>query len=297
MSTLKQPNALSVDVEDYFQVSAFEQSVNRKNWGDFPSRVEQNTHKLLDIFDEYDLKATFFILGWVADRYPGLVKEIQKRAHEVACHGYSHKLIYKQSLSEFTDETLRAKKILEDISGEPVLGYRAASYSITKDSLWALDVLSEAGFKYDSSVFPVIHDRYGISGSPEHIYKLKTTNGGLLIEYPMTVAKAGPITLPMAGGGYFRLYPYWFSRYFFRKIQDKTQQPFIFYLHPWEIDPNQPPIEAGMLSKFRHYNNLAKCEGRLKQLLKDFKFTTVIDVLNKQNDIPVFSLEDPALFS
>ena len=236
------------------------------------------------------MKATFFILGWVADRSPDLVREIFNRKHEVACHGYSHKLIYNQSLSEFSKETFKAKELLEDITGEAVLGYRAASYSITRKSLWALDVLYEAGFKYDSSIFPIVHDRYGIPGSPEYIYQIKTLKGNSLIEFPMTVAKLGPFTLPMAGGGYFRLYPYWFSNYFFKKIQNERNKSLIFYLHPWEIDPDQPQIEAGWFSKFRHYNNLDKCEKRLIKLLSDINFTTVSEVLNKLDNIPDYTV-------
>jgi len=283
-------NSLTVDVEDYFQVSAFEKSVKHCDWDNFPLRVEENTRRLLELFDEHSVKATFFILGWVANKVPGLVLEISNAGHEVACHGYSHKLIYNQSQNEFKQETIRAKGLLEDIIGQPVVGYRAASYSITKNSLWALDTLAEAGFEYDSSIFPVIHDRYGLPGTPRNIYKFTTASGKQLVEFPLTTAKMGSLTLPMAGGGYFRLYPYWFTEFNLRKLNTKDGKPFIFYLHPWEIDADQPRIDAGLLSKFRHYNNLGKCENRLERLLKAFKFGTVIEILNNQENIPLYNL-------
>jgi polysaccharide deacetylase family protein (PEP-CTERM system associated) len=274
-------NALTVDVEDYFQVSAFADSISQHDWDSQPLRVEQNTHKLLDLFDEYQIKATFFVLGWVAERVSDLVLEIAKRGHEVACHGYSHQLVYNQSPEVFRQETIRAKSILEDIIGQSVRGYRAASYSITKRSLWALDILAEAGFDYDSSIFPVRHDRYGIPDSPEFPYTLDTPAGHKLVEFPLSTARIMRYRLPIAGGGYFRLYPYWLSRAGLRQV-NRRKQPFIFYLHPWEIDPEQPRISASRFSRFRHYNNLDKCEPRLHKLASDFQFTTVEKVLQNQ---------------
>jgi len=252
-------NALTVDVEDYFQVSAFAKSVNQKDWDKYPLRVEKNTQRLMDMFDEAQVKATFFVLGWVADRNKSLIKEIAQRGHEVASHGYSHQLIYNQSQKVFREETIRSKLLLEDIVQAPVRGYRAASYSITKDSLWALDIIAEAGFDYDSSIFPIRHDRYGISDAKEIPHILKTPQGHSLIEFPLSTAKIFNYKLPVAGGGYFRLYPYALTRAGLRQVNSR-QQPFIFYLHPWEIDPDQPNIEAGWLSRFRHENNLEKCE-------------------------------------
>jgi len=271
-------NALTVDVEDYFQVSAFAQSIDQKDWDDHPLRIENNTQKLLDMFDEFQIKATFFVLGWVAERQQPLILEIANRGHEVACHGYSHQLVYNQTPEVFQEETVRAKNILEDIIQQPVKGYRAASYSITERSLWALDILAESGFAYDSSIFPVRHDRYGMPDTPEHPYVLTTPKGHSIIEFPLSTAKIFKYRLPVAGGGYFRLYPYWLSRMGLRQI-NRQQKPFIFYLHPWEIDPDQPKINASLFSRFRHYNNLEKCESRLQQLIKDFQFTTVSDVL------------------
>lgn len=272
-------NALTVDVEDYFQVSAFADSIDQKEWDNRPLRVEKNTHRLLDLFDEYQYQATFFILGWVAERKKDLVLEIAKRGHEIACHGYSHQLVYNQSPEVFQEETIRAKSILEEITQQQVRGYRAASYSITEKSQWALDILAEAGFVYDSSIFPVRHDRYGMPDTPEHPYRLQTPAGNSIIEFPLSTAKIINYRLPVAGGGYFRLYPYWLSRMGLRQI-NRQHKPFIFYLHPWEIDPDQPKIAASWFSRFRHYNNLDKCESRLRNLMTDFQFGTAWDVLN-----------------
>ena len=272
-------NALTVDVEDYFQVSAFAENIDQKDWDSHPLRVENNTHKLLDMFDKYQVKATFFILGWVAERQRDLVLEIARRGHEIACHGYSHQLVYNQSPEVFQEETIRAKSILEDIVQQQVRGYRAASYSITEKSQWALDILAEAGFVYDSSIFPVRHDRYGMPNTPEHPYRLQTLAGNSIIEFPLSTAKIINYRLPVAGGGYFRLYPYWLSRMGLRQI-NRQQKPFVFYLHPWEIDPDQPKIAASWFSRFRHYNNLDKCEPRLRNLMTDFQFGTTWDVLN-----------------
>ncbi len=272
-------NALTVDVEDYFQVSAFAKSIKQNDWDKHPLRVEKNTRRLMDMFDEAQVKATFFVLGWVADRSRGLIKEIAERGHEVACHGYSHQLIYNQTQKVFREETIRSKELLEDITQTPVHGYRAASYSITRDSLWALDILAEAGFVYDSSIFPIRHDRYGIPDAEDVPHLLRTPGDHSLIEFPLSTAKIFNHKLPVAGGGYFRLYPYALTKAGLRQI-NRRNQPFIFYLHPWEIDADQPRIEASWFSRFRHYNNLDKCEPRLQQLLKDFQFSTVLEVLN-----------------
>lgn len=271
-------NALTVDVEDYFHVSAFADNVKQQDWDNYPLRVENNTRRLLDLFDAQNIKATFFVLGWVAERTPDLIKNIAERGHEVACHGFSHQLVYNQSPEVFREETLRSKHLLEDIVQKPVRGYRAASYSITNQSRWALDILAEAGFDYDSSIFPVRHDRYGIPDAPEFPHIMKTPNGNSLVEFPLSTARLLKYRLPVAGGGYFRLYPYAMTRAGLSQI-NRRQQPFIFYLHPWEIDPEQPKISSRWLSRFRHYNNLDKCELRLRRLIKDFSFSTVENVL------------------
>ena len=274
-------NALTVDVEDYFHVSAFADAIKRSDWDACQLRVENNTQRLLDLFDTHGISATFFVLGWVAERLPELVEEISNRGHEVACHGYSHQLVYNQKPRDFRDETLRARDLLEDIIQRPVRGYRAASYSITEQSRWALDILVEAGFVYDSSIFPVRHDRYGIPGAPEHPHVLETPAGHRLVEFPLSTVKLFGICLPIAGGGYFRLYPYALSRSGLRHI-NRNNRPFIFYLHPWEIDTEQPRVSADWLSRFRHYNNLRRCETRLQRLLADFRFGTVEQVLETQ---------------
>ena len=274
-------NALTVDVEDYFHVSAFSGSIDQQDWGSHPLRVDDNTRRLLDIFDEYNVKATFFVLGWVAERTGSLIREIADRGHEVACHGYSHQLVYNQTPDVFKGETIRSKKILEDIIQSGVRGYRAASYSITDRSVWALDILAEAGFDYDSSIFPIRHDRYGMPDAPKSPYRMKTPAGHDLIEFPLSTAKIFQYRLPVAGGGYFRLYPYWLSKAGLNQINSQ-KKPFIFYLHPWEIDPGQPRINASWFARFRHYNNLEKCETRLRALLNDFSFDTVESVLQKQ---------------
>ena len=273
-------NALTIDVEDYFQVAALAEAVDRNDWSSMEYRVEANTDRLLELFSQRGVKATFFTLGWVAERSPELVRRIQKAGHEIASHGYSHQLVYQQTPEVFRDETRRSKQILEDITGEPITGYRAASYSITAQSRWALDILCEEGFTWDSSIFPVHHDRYGMPGTPHEPYRLEAPGGGTLIEFPLSTCPVGSYRLPIAGGGYFRLYPYWLSRWGLGKI-NRAGQPFIFYLHPWEIDTGQPRLKVKALSRFRHYNNLNKCMGRLEQLLKDFRFGSVSDVLTE----------------
>ncbi len=271
-------NALTVDVEDYFHVSAFAGAIKPEDWDSYESRIEQNTHRLLDIFDEHGVKATFFVLGWVAERYPALVRGIAARGHEAGCHGYGHELIYEQTPAQFRQDTIRAKRLLEDIVQTSVYGYRAASFSITKRSEWALDVVADAGFLYDSSIFPIRHDKYGFPGTPNRPYRLRTSNGSPLLEFPLTTVQFLGFSLPVAGGGYFRLYPYAFTRWNLERI-NRQGRPFIFYIHPWEIDPDQPRVRASLLSTFRHYNNLDKSEVRLVRLLKDFQFGTLESVL------------------
>lgn len=276
-------NAITVDVEDYFHVEAFANHIERDTWGEREVRVVANTHRLLDMFEQYQVCGTFFVLGWVAERFPQLVKDIAARGHEVACHGYSHRLVYKQSRQEFLEETQRAQRILEDLTGTPVLGYRAASYSIVNKSIWALDVLSDLGFQYDSSIFPVRHDNYGIPDAKTEPYVHATANGRGIVEFPLTTKDVFGYRLPVAGGGYFRLFPYALTRAALRSINRRERRPFIFYLHPWEIDPEQPRVEASWFSRFRHYNNLEKCESRLRGLLEEFEFTSAWNVLSDLN--------------
>ncbi len=275
------PNALTVDVEDYFHVSALAPRIDRDSWGSRESRVLANTHRLLDLFAQFGVHGTFFVLGWVAERHPQLVKDIAAAGHEVACHGFSHRLVYEQSPEEFREETLRAKRLLEDAIGAAVLGYRAASYSIVRRSLWALDILVELGFTYDSSIFPVRHDRYGIPDAERNPHRMATPGGRSIVEWPLAAASVLGFRLPVAGGGYFRLLPYALSRWGLASINRRDQWPFIFYLHPWEIDPGQPRVRVGWLSRFRHYTNLDQCEARLRRLLGEFRFGTARNSLSQ----------------
>jgi len=275
------PNALTVDVEDYFHVAALAPSVHRDSWISRESRVVGNTQKLLAIFEEFDVRGTFFVLGWVAERYPQLVRDIAAHGHEIACHGYSHRLVYEQSPQEFYQETHRAKNLLQEITGSAVLGYRAASYSIVRKSLWALDILVELGFVYDSSIFPVRHDRYGIHDAERAPHRMATPTGKSIVEWPLATARILGFRLPVAGGGYFRLFPYGLSRWGLASINRRELRPFVFYLHPWEIDPAQPRVSASWLSRFRHYTNLGKCEERLRRLLAEFRFSTARDGLTQ----------------
>jgi polysaccharide deacetylase family protein (PEP-CTERM system associated) len=268
-------NALTVDVEDYFHVAALAPSIHRDSWTSLEPRVVGNTRKLLALFEQFDVRATFFVLGWVAERNPQLVRDIAARGHEIACHGFSHRLVYEQPRAEFSEETRRAKYLLEDITGAAVLGYRAASYSIVRESLWALDILVALGFAYDSSIFPVRHDRYGIPNAVRLPHRMSTPDGQFIVEWPLATAEILGCRIPVAGGGYFRLFPYWLSRWGLASINRREQRPFIFYLHPWEIDPGQPRVAASWLSRLRHYTNLEKCEDRLRRLLREFRFGTV----------------------
>ncbi|MEM7432683.1 MAG: XrtA system polysaccharide deacetylase [Pseudomonadota bacterium] len=265
-------NAMTVDVEEYFHVAALASAIDKTTWDSIPSRVESSTNRLLELFDEQSISATFFILGWVAERAPQLIRRIADSGHEVACHGQNHQLIYNQAQQEFKEETFAAKALLEDITGKPVSGYRAASYSITPKSIWALDVLKEAGFKYDSSIVPVHHDIYGFVGTPDGPYDIVFDDGHRIIEYPPPTVDVMGRVLPIGGGGYFRIFPYWFSRWGLGQVNKKKGIPFSFYLHPWEVDPGQPRVNVGAKSRFRHYTNLGKCADRLRRLTNEFRF-------------------------
>ncbi|MDD2310079.1 MAG: DUF3473 domain-containing protein [Desulfuromonadaceae bacterium] len=277
-------NALTIDVEDYFHVNAFAQHINPEQWDGYPLRVEGNTLRILDMLDEFAIKATFFVLGWVAERLPALVKEIHRRGHEIACHGYGHQLIYSISPQEFRTDVSKAKKILEDLCGERVLGYRAPSYSITTKSLWALDILVEEGFSYDSSIFPITHDIYGIPGGKRFPHQI-STHAGKIKEFPISTfqLKVGRwrSQLPLSGGGYLRLFPAVLVARAIQVINSSEKQPVIVYFHPWEIDPEQPRIRAGLKSCFRHYLNLERMELKVRHLLDNFCFASANDVLNQ----------------
>jgi polysaccharide deacetylase family protein (PEP-CTERM system associated) len=283
-------NAMSVDVEDYFHVSVFDNVVPRSQWARMPSRVASNTARLLDLFDEHGVRGTFFVLGAVAEQHPHVVRSIAERGHEVASHGYGHQLVYTQTVPDFRDDVTRAKRLLEDIVGVAVSGYRAPSFSVTTKSLWALDVLMEQGYRYDASIFPIRHDRYGIPASPRHPYAIER-NGRALKEVPGSTVRLGPLNLPVAGGGYFRLLPYAWTHWGVAHLNFREQRPAVFYIHPWEIDPGQPRLPAGWLGRFRHYRNLDKVETRLRRLLADFQFDTIASLLAV--DVPVGSPVQP----
>ena len=272
-------NAMTVDVEDYFHVAALAEVISRDDWSKMEFRAAASTDRLLELFDRTSVKATFFVLGWVAQKAPELVRRIHAAGHEVACHGLTHELVYRQTPAVFRDETRQSKAMLEDLIGEPVDGYRAASYSITRESLWALDILCELGFRYDSSIFPIAHDRYGIPGASTRPGKIVSPNGSSIVEFPLSTKQLFGMRVPVAGGGYFRLLPYWFTRWALASVNERDSMPFVFYLHPWEIDPEQPRFDASWFSRFRHYNNLDVCEARLRSLLADFRFSTMRDVL------------------
>lgn len=272
-------NAITIDVEDYYMVSAFADIVKFADWDKYESRVEGNTYRILELLAEYDVKATFFILGWVGERCAGLVRDIYSAGHEVACHGYNHRLIYDLTPDEFREDVRRAKGILEDTAGAPVIGYRATSYSIVKKTLWALDILIEEGFKYDSSIFPIHHDRYGIPEA-ERFQHIIDREKGSISEFPPTTYKILKYNAPVAGGGYLRLLPSWIMKSAFKRINSREMNPVVVYFHPWEIDVNQPRLNGKWLSRFRHYINLDSTIPKLKSFLSEFKFRPLSDFLN-----------------
>ncbi|KJS03134.1 MAG: polysaccharide deacetylase [Desulfobulbaceae bacterium BRH_c16a] len=282
MTTIR--NCLTIDVEDYFQVNAFAAHVHQNQWQSFPLRVDKNTHRILDILDGYSIKATFFVLGWVAERLPSLVREIHHRGHEIACHGYWHELIYAIGPEKFREDIRRSKTLLENQIGEQVNGYRAPSYSITNQSLWALNILVEEGFTYDSSIFPILHDTYGIPDAKRFPHTIET-DAGPLAEFPLTTVSLNlgwkKIHLPIAGGGYLRLLPADVIRSGITRINTRDRQPAVLYFHPWEIDPDQPRIKAGMKSRFRHYLNLRGTESKLMDLFEKFDFAPMKDVFSQ----------------
>lgn len=270
-------HALSFDVEEHFQVSAFWCPIRRGHWDQLESRVEKNTRKLADILAITGVKATFFILGWVAERHPALVRHLADAGHEVASHGYGHELVTAQTPSVFRDDIRRAKAILEDLSGKRVVGYRAPSFSITEQTGWALPILVEEGHLYDSSVYHKFRERYVSGQRAGYSYQIETSAGSLW-EVPPSTMKACGVHLPIAGGGYFRLIPYPMLKMFLKRLEKKGAQ-LVMYLHPWEIDPHQPRMDGPILSRIRHYMNLKKTEQRLGYLLGDFSFGSIVDVI------------------
>ncbi|AKJ93901.1 polysaccharide deacetylase [Thioalkalivibrio versutus] len=264
------PNALTVDVEDYFQVSALAPRIPRDTWDTRECRIERNLDRILQLFDQSGAQATFFTLGWIAERYPHAIRRIVDAGHELASHGYGHERVTDLAPAAFRADIERAQRILEDLSGAPVRGYRAPSFSIGEGNLWALEVLREAGLEYSSSIYPVHHDHYGMPKAPRHPHRPMPAG---VLELPPATLRMGGRNLPAAGGGYFRLLPYVMSRGALRRIGALDGMPAVFYFHPWEIDPDQPRVSGlGARSRFRHYVNLHRMESRLKRLLQDFRW-------------------------
>ncbi len=269
-------NALSIDLEEFFQIQALSGVISTQDWNSIPSGVEEGTGIILDLLQERAIKATFFCLGWVASRHKELIRKISSHGHEIACHGLMHRPITELSPMIFREYTAQARDILEDITGVKVLGYRAPTYSITSNTLWALNVLEDLGFKYDSSIFPIYHDNYGIPGAPRFPYRIETMR---LVEFPISTARVLGHNLPVSGGGYFRILPYIITCNGLRSI-NKEGKPFIFYVHPWEFMPGTPRISGlSALSRFRTYTGLSKTLERFRRLIDDFDFTTARDVL------------------
>jgi polysaccharide deacetylase family protein (PEP-CTERM system associated) len=272
-------NALTFDVEEYFHAEVFSTVVGQEDWTLLPSRVGESTRRLLDLLDAHGVAATFFVLGWVAERDPGLVREIHGRGHEVASHGFAHRLIYAMKAAAFQADVRRAKLTVEDTIGAPVLGYRAPTFSVVQDTRWALSVLAEEGFRYDSSIFPIRHDRYGIPNAPRFPHRIGESPRGGLVEFPITTLVVGTVRLPFSGGGYFRLLPYPAIRAALRRVNGWDGMPGMVYLHPWEMDPEQPRLPVRGLSRVRHYLNLGETERKLERLLRDFEFAPAGRVL------------------
>jgi len=267
-------NALTIDLEDYYHVSAFKEQVSQEEWLSRPSRVAQNTERLLDWLDEAACRATFFTLGWVAEWHPQVVRRVADRGHEIACHSLRHRTIYEMTPAEFREDTSRAKKLLEDTSGKQVLGYRAPSFSITEKVFWAFDVLCELGFVYDSSIFPVRHPNYGTATASRRPFRIDTPSGPLL-EFPMATMEFAGLRSPFGGGAYFRLLPYWYTRWGIRYLNGSEAMPVCVYLHPWEVDPEQPHMSGELTARLRHYFGLRRTPGKFRQLLQDFQFATL----------------------
>lgn len=274
-------NALTIDVEDYFQVSAFAPYISRDHWDDRDCRVERNVERILKMLAEHGTKATFFTLGWIAERYPQLVRSIVEQGHELASHGYGHERACDLSESAFFDDIDAAKKILEDLSGREVAGYRAPSFSISEENLWAFDCLERAGYRYSSSIYPIRHDHYGMPDSPRFAHQIRAD----LLEVPVTTARFLNRNWPASGGGYFRLMPYALSSWLLRHVNQNDGQPVIFYFHPWEIDVEQPRIDGiNAKTRFRHYVNLHRTEPRIRRLLEDFSWARMDEIFLDAGD-------------
>ena len=265
LDTQNLPNALTCDVEDYFQVSAFEHLVPKHDWSNWPCRIESNTDRILELYDLAGVKGTFFTLGWIADNYPNVVRRIAGEGHEIASHGWQHERVWSQTAGQFRDDVSRTRQVLQDLSGQPVLGFRAASWSFDRRTHWAYDVLASCGYQYSSSIYPVSHDHYGIPDAPLQPF---FDAGSNLLEIPASSFPLAGRNIPSAGGGYFRLLPYFVSQWLIRNVRERNEVPAVFYYHPWEIDPEQPRMSGiGFKTRFRHYVNLGRFENRLRRLI------------------------------
>jgi polysaccharide deacetylase family protein (PEP-CTERM system associated) len=272
-------NALTFDVEEYFHAEVFAAVVAREQWPTLESRVARSTEWLLELLAETGVRATFFVLGWVAERHPSLVRAIAAQGHEVACHGYGHQMITRMSRAEFSDDLRWAKATVEDAAGVAVIGYRAPTFSVVRETLWSLEILAKAGFQYDSSIFPIVHDRYGIPDAPRFPHRMAAGPGMAIAEFPLSTVARFRWRLPVAGGGYFRLLPYTVTSWALRQLNLREGQPAIVYLHPWEIDPGQPRLPVRRLAHFRHSVNIGTTASKLRRLLQEFDFAPVRDVL------------------
>ncbi|WNC68466.1 DUF3473 domain-containing protein [Thalassotalea nanhaiensis] len=290
----KVKNAMTVDVEDYFHVSAFAKTIDKNDWKTLKPTVEYNTKKILNLFAQHNVKATFFILGWVARAYPDLIRTIHNSGHEIASHGFEHTRITEQTRDEYIFDVSRSISTIEDIIGDKILGYRAPSFSINETTVWAYQVLAELGIKYSSSTYPICHDLYGEPSWPRFPHSRKEG----ILEIPISTIKKGNKNVGIGGGGYFRLYPYFFSKNRINSYHQHETHPYNFYFHPWEIDPNQPRISnAPLLSKIRHYTNLNRMENKLRLLIQDFNFSTMKDVYLTNSTFPIYPKQDVILGS
>jgi len=272
-------NALTFDVEEYFHAEVFAGVVRASQWPGLESRVVAATERLLGLLAETGTAATFFVLGWVGERHPALVRAIQDQGHEVACHGYGHQMITRLDRHEFAADVRRAKATLEDTIGSEVIGYRAPTFSVVRETLWSLEVLAELGFRYDSSIFPIVHDRYGIADAPRFPHRRPAGPGAAIAEFPLSTVAGGKWRLPVAGGGYFRLLPYALTAWALRRLNRKEQQPAMVYLHPWEIDGGQPRLPVGRAAQFRHSVNTHSTLAKLSRLVREFRFAPAREVL------------------
>jgi len=277
-------NAMTVDVEDYYHANVFDDTVDRSTWPGLESRVVPNTERVLALMHDAGVRGTFFILGCVAEQFPSLVRTIAAEGHEIASHGFAHRRITTQTPDAFREDIRRAKDTLESAAGVSVLGYRAPSYSVTRKTLWALDIIVEEGYLYDSSVFPIHHDTYGIPDAPRHPHAV-SCHGRTLFEVPGSTVRLGGMNLPIGGGAYFRLAPYAWTRWGIGRVNASESKPATFYIHPWEIDPDQPRLPASRFGAWKHYFNLGKTEARFARLLRDFRFAPLFEVLSESQPI------------